>query len=77
MLTAFSALIAAAHLLHGSVFPTHGVDWPVWGFDPARSSFNSAEKTLTPGNVHNLRERWKIALGDIADTAPIPCIVLV
>lgn len=71
MLTAFSALIAAVHLLHGSVFPTQGVDWPVWGFDPARSSFNSSEKTLTPGNVHNLRERWKIALGDIADTAPI------
>jgi outer membrane protein assembly factor BamB len=46
-------------------------DWPVFGFDPARSGFNSAEKTLTVANVHNLRERWQIALGHVADTAPI------
>ena len=46
-------------------------DWPVFGFDPARSGFNSAEKTLTVANVHNLRERWQISLGHVADTAPI------
>ncbi len=54
-----------------SLSPARGVDWPVWGFDPARSSFNAAETTLTVGNVHNLRERWQIPLGDIADSAPI------
>jgi outer membrane protein assembly factor BamB len=45
--------------------------WPVFGFDASRSSFNSLERTLTVGNVHRLRARWQIALGSVADTAPI------
>jgi PQQ-like domain len=47
------------------------VDWPVFGYDPARSSFNSAEHTLTVRNVHRLRERWQISLGAVADSTPI------
>ena len=46
-------------------------NWPVFRFDPARSGFNSAEHTLTVGNVHRLRERWQIALGAVADSTPI------
>ncbi|HEV3090597.1 MAG TPA: PQQ-binding-like beta-propeller repeat protein [Candidatus Cybelea sp.] len=65
------ALAASAVLLGVYAFPAGGVDWPVWGFDPARSSFNPAERTLTAANVHNLRERWQTRLGDVADTAPI------
>jgi outer membrane protein assembly factor BamB len=49
------------------------VDWPVWGFDPARSGFNSAERRLTVANVHRLRVRWQISFNDgsFADAAPI------
>jgi outer membrane protein assembly factor BamB len=43
----------------------------VFGYDPARSGFNSAERTLTVGNVHRLRERWQISLGAVADSTPI------
>lgn len=46
-------------------------DWPVFGFDSARSGFNSAEHTLTKRNVRRLHERWQIALGDVADSTPI------
>jgi outer membrane protein assembly factor BamB len=51
--------------------PARAVDWPVFGFDPARSSFNTAETTLTMGNVHRLREHWQISLGATADSTPI------
>ncbi len=66
-----SILAATAALLGTTLLPARAVDWPVWGFDPARSSFNSSEKTLTVANVHNLRERWQVPLGDVSDSAPI------
>jgi outer membrane protein assembly factor BamB len=51
------------------------VDWPVWGFDPARSSFNSAEETLTIKNVQRLHKRWQTSFGATngwrANSAPI------
>ncbi len=46
-------------------------NWPLFGYDPARSSFNSAERTITVGNVHRLHERWQISLGAVADSTPI------
>ncbi len=46
-------------------------NWPVFGFDPARSGFNSVERTITVGNVHRLHERWQISLGAVADSTPI------
>ncbi len=46
-------------------------NWPVFGYDPSRSSFNSAERALTVSNVHRLRERWQISLGAVADSTPI------
>lgn len=46
-------------------------NWPVFGYDPARSGFNSAERTLTIGNVHKLHARWQISLGAVADSTPI------
>lgn len=68
------ALLAPA-LLAGMVLatliPARAVDWPVFGFDPARSGFNSAEKRLTVGNVHRLRAKWQISLGSVADSTPI------
>ena len=46
-------------------------NWPLFGFDPARSGFNSAERAITVGNVHRLHERWQISLGAVADSTPI------
>jgi outer membrane protein assembly factor BamB len=64
-----SAVIAA--LVFATLLPARAADWPVFGFDPARSGFNSAETTLNTGNVHRLHARWQIALGDVADSTPI------
>ena len=65
------AAVAVFVLVMG--LPARAVDWPVFGFDSARSSFNSAEKTLTVANVHRLRERWQTAFGSglVADSTPI------
>jgi outer membrane protein assembly factor BamB len=65
-----SAVVAG--LIVATFLPARAVvDWPVFGFDPARTSFNSAETTLTPANVHLLRERWQVALTGVADSTPI------
>jgi outer membrane protein assembly factor BamB len=70
----FSGVNTAAPSRSSSAATQHGaIDWPVWGFDPARSDFNSFEHTLTVANVHELRMRWKTAFtqGGNADSAPI------
>ena len=67
----FSTLAAVAGLIIATLLPTRAADWPVFGYDPARSSFNTAENTLTVGNVHELHERWQISLGAVADSTPI------
>jgi outer membrane protein assembly factor BamB len=66
-----STLAVVAGLISATLLPAQAVDWPVFGFDPARSGFNSAETTLNVGNVHRLRERWQVSLGGVADSAPI------
>jgi outer membrane protein assembly factor BamB len=66
-----STLAAVAGLSSATILPAAAVNWPLFGFDPARSSFNSAERAITVGNVHNLRERWQISLGAVADSTPI------
>lgn len=66
-----STLAVLAGLVSTTLLPTSAADWPVFGYDPARSSFNTAEHKLTVGNVHNLRERWQISLGYTADSTPI------
>jgi outer membrane protein assembly factor BamB len=66
-----SSSAAVAGLFVATLLPARAADWPLFGFDPARSSFNSAETTLTVGNVHLLREHWQIALGSVADSTPI------
>jgi outer membrane protein assembly factor BamB len=66
-----STLAVVAGLTFAMLLPARAVDWPLFGYDPARSSFNSSERTLTVGNVHRLRARWQIALGSVADSTPI------
>jgi outer membrane protein assembly factor BamB len=67
----FSTLAVLTGLISTIIFPARAADWPLFGYDPARSSFNTAEHALTVGNVHHLRERWQISLGAIADSTPI------
>ncbi len=62
---------ALAALIVATLLPARAVDWPVFGFDPARTNFNSSETTLTTGNVHSLRMQWQTSLGGVADSAPI------
>ncbi|HEX4014936.1 MAG TPA: PQQ-binding-like beta-propeller repeat protein [Candidatus Cybelea sp.] len=62
---------AVAGLFFATMLPAAAADWPLFGFDSARSNFNSAERTLTRHNVGHLRERWQTALGDVADSTPI------
>ena len=64
-------LAVVAGLLPATMLPAAATDWPLFGFDSARSSFNSAERSLTPDNVRRLHERWQTALGDVADSTPI------
>src|SRR5580704_5259180 len=71
MTRSLSTLAAVAGLLSATLLPAGATSWPVFGFDPARSGFNTAETTLTVGNVRHLRERWQIALGADADSTPI------
>ncbi len=71
MLWRLVSLAVASGILASMSVAARAADWPVFGFDPARSSFNSAERSLTVRNVHRLRERWQIPLGDKADTEPI------
>ncbi|MGB8966041.1 MAG: PQQ-binding-like beta-propeller repeat protein [Candidatus Cybelea sp.] len=65
------SILTVVALLPATLRPAFAADWPVFGYDPARSGFNSAEHILTPRNVHRLRERWQISLGSVADSTPI------
>jgi outer membrane protein assembly factor BamB len=47
------------------------VDWPLFGFDSARTSVNPHEVTLNPKNVAGLHRQWSIALPDMADSSPV------
>ena len=66
-----STVAVLAGLISATILPARADNWPVAGYDPARSSFNSAERTLTVGNVHRLREKWQISLPSIADSTLI------
>ncbi|MGC1380323.1 MAG: PQQ-binding-like beta-propeller repeat protein [Candidatus Baltobacteraceae bacterium] len=64
-------LAVVAGLIFATLAPANADDWPVFGYDPARSGFNSAEHTLNVSNVHRLHARWQISLGAVADSTPI------
>lgn len=66
-----STVAVVAGLTFATILPARADNWPVFGYDPSRSGFNSAERTLTVGNVHRLREKWQISLGAVADSTPI------
>jgi len=63
------ALVAT--LLCAGAIPAAGANWPVFGYDPARSGVDGSQRILTAGNVGRLRTRWQTALGEVADSTPI------
>jgi outer membrane protein assembly factor BamB len=67
----YAALTLTLAIFGGAPLSAAATNWPVFGFDPSRSGFNSVDKQLTTANVHLLRERWQVSLGDATDSAPI------
>jgi outer membrane protein assembly factor BamB len=68
---AFSTAALLTGLLAAALHPAFATNWPLFGFDTARSGFNSDERTLTVGNVHRLHKQWQVSLGTVADSTPI------
>jgi outer membrane protein assembly factor BamB len=70
-----SRLLAPLIVLGGAAFsmalPAIANDWPVFGYDAARSGFDSSEHTLSVANVAGLHEKWQVSLGSVGDSAPI------
>ena len=46
-------------------------DWRVFGYDPARSGVNPAEKALAPSTVDTMKKLWQVRLPAVADSSPI------
>ena len=63
------AAALAAFLLLAA--PASATDWPTFGFDPARTNENPAERALGPGNVPSLREIWSTRLEGVSNTQPL------
>jgi len=41
-------------------------DWPMAGFDPARTSFNPFESRVNVANIGSLRQAWRAPLSDVS-----------
>jgi outer membrane protein assembly factor BamB len=46
-------------------------DWPMWGYDTARTGFNPTETILTPSTVPNLHLLWTFPFALQSDNAPV------
>jgi outer membrane protein assembly factor BamB len=71
MKTSVSALALALVVAGVNIAPTFAADWPLFGYDSARSGYNGSERTLSPANVRRLREQWQTSFGNVADSTPI------
>jgi outer membrane protein assembly factor BamB len=47
------------------------VDWPTYGFEPGRSSFNPNEVILTPQSVSQLQLQWSANMGSPINSQPV------
>jgi eukaryotic-like serine/threonine-protein kinase len=45
-------------------------NYPMFGFDPAHTHFNTQEHTLTPANVSQLEQRWVMPVGEAIWSSP-------
>lgn len=64
-------ILAIAALWSFSLAPAQSENWPVFGYDSARTGYNAAESTIDASNVAQLKERWQIKLGAVADSTPV------
>ena len=55
--------------------PFSAGDWPMYGHDLQRTSYNAAENTISAGNVNQLTSRWQAYVGsDVYPTSSSPVI---
>jgi len=45
-------------------------DWTIYGYDQARSNYNTAETIINPGSASGLKQLWAIAEGSTISTQP-------
>jgi eukaryotic-like serine/threonine-protein kinase len=45
-------------------------NYPMFGFDPAHTHFNTQEHTLTADNVSKLEQRWVMPVGEMIQSSP-------
>lgn len=66
-----TATLILLALAAGPVAPARPADWTTFGFDNARSGFNSAETALAVHNVGGLRESWAYDLAGVINAQPL------
>ena len=45
-------------------------DWTQYGYDPARSNYNTAETLINPSSAPGLKQLWSITAGSTISTQP-------
>ncbi len=65
------AVVAALASLAAGHAQAAGIDWSTYGFDLARSGFDPAERTLSPGAMRSVREQWRLDLGGPITAQPL------
>src|SRR6516162_6240353 len=45
-------------------------DWTIYGYDQARSNYNSAETSINPSSASGLKQLWSITEGSTISTQP-------
>src|SRR5690349_18388181 len=53
---------AASHRTVGAL-PADAGDWPMYGHDVSRTSYNPAETVIGPGNLSQVAPRWQANVG--------------
>jgi len=71
MTSRLRTLAVLAALVPAPAVPAFAANWPVFGYDAARSGVDGSRSALSPSNVSRLRARWQIPLGAVADSTPI------
>src|SRR5207245_2837991 len=64
-------LVVWVALATGPARASGGVDWPQYGFDAERTSYNPLETSLGVGNAGSLHSLWSVDLGDVMIAQPV------
>jgi outer membrane protein assembly factor BamB len=66
-----STLILAGVAIAASSVTALAADWPGYGFDAAHSGANTAENTISPSNVAQLKLAWTASIGQDLRCTPV------